>query len=53
MRELATVEPERIYRIEVTANVGSARKRLIAVYDMQAPRANSSGKGAWLYYREE
>jgi len=53
MRELATVEPERIYRIEVTANVGAARKRLVAVYDMQAPRANSPGKGAWLYYREE
>lgn len=53
LREVATVEPERTYRVEVTTQVGSARKRLTGVYDLQYTRSQSQGKGAWLYYREE
>ena len=53
LREVATVEPERYYRIEITTDVGAARTRVDAVYDMQYGRSNSSGKGAWLFFREE
>ena len=53
MREVATTEPERYYRLEIITTVGAARKRLSAVYDMQFARSHSEGKGAWLYYREE
>lgn len=53
LREIATVEPERYYRIEITTDVGAARTRVDAVYDMQYGRSNSSGKGAWLFFREE
>lgn len=53
LREVATVEPERYYRVEIITEVGSARTRVDAVYDMQYGRSNSSGKGAWLYFREE
>ncbi len=53
LREVATVEPERYYRIEIITDVGAARTRVDAVYDMQYGRSNSSGKGAWLFFREE
>ncbi|WP_181197456.1 type II secretion system protein GspK [Enhygromyxa salina] len=53
LKDVATVEPERIYRIEVITTVGSVRKRLTAVYDIQYARSQSAGKGAWLYYRED
>ena len=53
LEEVATVAPERIYRVEIVTQVGAVRKRLTAVYDMQFPRSQSAGKGAWLYYRED
>lgn len=53
LREVATVEPERYYRLEITTDVGAARTRVDAVYDMQYGRSNSAGKGAWLFFREE
>ena len=53
LREVATVEPERYYRLEIITEVGAARSRVDAVYDMQYGRSNSAGKGAWLYFREE
>ena len=53
LKDVSTVEPERIYRIEIITTVGSVRKRLTAVYDIQYARSQSAGKGAWLYYRED
>jgi type II secretory pathway component PulK len=53
LKEVATVEPERIYRVEITTTVGAVRKRLTAVYDMKYARSQSTGMGAWLYYRQE
>jgi hypothetical protein len=53
LKDVSTVAPERIYRIEVTTNVGAVNKRFQAVYDMQYARAQSQGKGAWLYVRED
>jgi|JI6StandDraft_1071083.scaffolds.fasta_scaffold00767_7 type II secretory pathway component PulK len=51
--DLATVAPERVYRVEVIAEAGAVKKRLTAVYDMQFSRAQSKGMGAWIYYRED
>ncbi len=53
IREVASVQPEKTYRIEVITTVGAVHKRVTAVYDMQYQRAQSQGKGAWLYYRED
>jgi type II secretory pathway component PulK len=53
LKDVSTVEPERIYRIEIITTVGSVSKRLTAVYDIQYARSQSAGKGAWLYYRED
>ncbi len=53
LKEVANVEPERVYRVEIITEVGAVRKRLTAVYDMQYARSNSQGTGAWLYYRQE
>ena len=53
LKDVSTVEPERIYRIEIITTVGSVNKRLTAVYDIQYARSQSQGKGAWLYYRED
>jgi len=53
LEDVSTVAPERIYRIEVITTVGAVSKRLQAVYDMQYARAQSQGKGAWLYVRED
>ena len=53
LKEVSTVAPERIYRIEIITTVGSVRKRVTAVYDIQYVRSQSAGKGAWLYYRED
>ena len=53
IQDVASVEPERIYRLEVITTVGSVRKRVTAVYDIQYARSQSAGKGAWLYYRED
>jgi type II secretory pathway component PulK len=51
--DVAVVAPERTYRIEVITTVGAVKKRLDAVYDIQYPRSQSQGQGAWLYVREE
>lgn len=51
--DIATVAPERVYRVEVIAEAGAVKKRLTAVYDMQFARAQSRGSGAWVYYRED
>lgn len=53
VRDLATADPENIYRIEVITEVGAVKKRLTAVYDMKYQRSQSQGQGAWLYLREE
>lgn len=53
LRDVATVDPERIYRIEIITTVGSVRKRLTAVYDIKFARSQTAGEGAWLYYRED
>lgn len=53
LQGVATVQPERIYTIEVLTTVGNVTKRLTAVYDMQYPRSQSSGKGVWLHVRED
>lgn len=53
LKDVATVTPEHIYRIEVITEVGAVKKRLTAVYDMKYARAQSQGQGAWLYMREE
>lgn len=53
LKDVATVSAERIYRIEVITTVGAVNKRMQAVYDMQYARAQSQGKGAWLYLRED
>lgn len=53
LKDVATVKPERIYRIEIITEVGAVKKRLTAIYDMQYARAQSQGKGAWMYYRED
>jgi hypothetical protein len=53
LQDIATVAPERIYRVEIITTVGAVNKRYQAVYDMQYARAQSQGKGAWLYVRED
>jgi hypothetical protein len=53
LKDVATVEPERIYRVEIITTVGSVHKRLTAVYDITYARSQSAGNGAWLYYRED
>lgn len=53
LQDIASVEPERIYRIEIITTVGSVRKRLNAVYDIKYARSQTAGEGAWLYYRED
>jgi len=53
LRGVSTVQPERIYTIEVVTTVGNVNKRLTAVYDMQYPRSQSSGKGVWMHIRED
>lgn len=53
LADIATVAPERVYTVEVITTVGNVSKRLTAVYDMQYARAQSQGKGAWLYIRED
>lgn len=53
LKDIANVDNERVYRVEITTVVGAVRKRVVAVYDMEYARSQSSGKGAWLYFREE
>lgn len=53
LNDVATIAPERIYRLEIIAEVGAVKKRLTAVYDMQYARQQSKGTGAWIYYRED
>ena len=53
VRDVATTDPESIYRVEVITEVGAVKKRLTAIYDMKYQRAQSQGQGAWLYLREE
>jgi type II secretory pathway component PulK len=53
LADVATIAPERVYRVEIIAEAGAVKKRLTTVYDMQYARANSKGTGAWIYYRED
>ncbi len=53
VNDIASIAPERVYRIEIIAEAGAVKKRLTAVYDMQYARAQSKGTGAWIYYRED
>lgn len=53
IKDIATLDPERIYRVEIITEVGAVHRRLTAIYDMQYARQQSSGTGAWLYYRED
>jgi type II secretory pathway component PulK len=54
LNDIATVAPERVYRIEIIAEVGAVKKRLTAIYDMQFARSEGpKGTGAWLYIRED
>jgi len=53
LEDIATVAPERVYRVEIISEIGAVKKRMTAVYDMQYVRSQSQGKGAWLYYRED
>lgn len=53
LKDIATIAPETVYRVEIITEVGEVKKRMNAVYDMQYQRAQSQGKGAWLYVREE
>jgi len=53
LKDLANTDPERVYRVEVTTEVGQVKRRLSAVYDMQFARSQSKGTGAWVYYRED
>lgn len=51
--DLATIAPERVYRVEIISEAGAVKKRVTAVYDMQFNRAQSKGTGMWIYYRED
>jgi len=53
LKDVSTIAPEHIYRIEVITEVGAVKKRLTAVYDMKYQRSQSQGQGTWLYQREE
>lgn len=53
LSDIATIAPERVYRIEIIAEVGAVKKRLTAVYDLQFARSESKGTGAWIYLRED
>ena len=53
MQDIATVAPERVYRVEIIAEAGAVKKRLTTVYDMQYARSQSKGTGAWIFYRED
>ncbi|WP_434415756.1 general secretion pathway protein GspK [Nannocystis pusilla] len=54
LSDIATIAPERVYRIEIIAEVGAVKKRLTAIYDMQFVRSEGAkGTGAWLYLRED
>ncbi|MEZ4450203.1 MAG: type II secretion system protein GspK [Nannocystaceae bacterium] len=53
IKDIATLDPERIYRVEIITEVGAVHRRLTAIYDMQYAKQQSSGTGAWLYYRED
>lgn len=53
LEDLSTVSPETVYRVEITTEFGAVAKRIVGVYDMSYARANSQGKGAWMYIREE
>ncbi|MEE9386279.1 MAG: hypothetical protein V3V08_22940 [Nannocystaceae bacterium] len=53
IKDMATVAPERVYRVEVTTEIGAVRKRATAVYDLKYGRNQSKGRGAWLYFRED
>lgn len=51
--DVAVVAAERAYRVEIITTVGAVKKRLDGVYDIEYARAQSQGKGAWVYVREE
>lgn len=53
LNDVATIAPERVYRLEIIADVGAVKKRVTAVYDMQYARSQSKGTGAWIYLRED
>lgn len=54
LSDIATIAPERVYRVEIIAEEGAVKKRLTAVYDMQFVRSEGpKGSGAWIYLRED
>ncbi|HEY8375748.1 MAG TPA: hypothetical protein VIK91_04625 [Nannocystis sp.] len=54
LSDIATIAPERVYRIEIIGEAGAVKKRLTAVYDLQFVRSEGpKGNGAWIYLRED
>jgi general secretion pathway protein K len=62
LNQIITAGPRRIYRIEVTAQIGededfAYRKKLTAVWDTQTQNQNmrdpAYSKGAWVFWRED
>ena len=61
LNQIAEIGPRRTYRVEVTAQVGSTRRRTIkkmtAIWDTQVVPQNAreqqpGGRGAWVYWQE-
>jgi hypothetical protein len=42
LEDVATTNPERVYRVEIITEVGAVKKRLTAVYDMDYQRSQSA-----------
>jgi general secretion pathway protein K len=60
LAQVARAGPRRTYRVEVTAAIGRngrVRKRVVGIWDTNIVRQNSrardTGRGAWVYWREE
>lgn len=53
VNDVATVDPEKTYRVEITTTVGAVRKKLTAIYGMNYVRTRTRGQGAWLHIRGE
>ena len=57
LAEIATIGPRRVYRVEVTADVGRVHRRLTAIWDTstvnQNPRRPEYSRGTWVYWKEE
>lgn len=62
LSQIATVGPRRTYRVEATAAYGKMTKRIVGVWDKDAPNnqntrmpgnMESRERGAWVFWREE